>query len=433
MDLLALFLDSNGVSTDTRTLSEGQLYFALKGPNFDGNRYAEAALAAGAKAAVVDDASLTGLGNVVVVADVLSALQQLARAYRDTWTCPVIALTGSNGKTTTKELTVACLQREYEVGYTRGNLNNHIGVPLTLLRTPASVDVVVVEMGANHRGEIAALCEIAAPTHGYITNIGTAHLEGFGGVEGIRQGKGELFDFLAANDRHAFVDVADAETNALAARVAQRLTYASGAERGLSQRLLLEGTLDAEFPAVTCTLTDGQRTVRVASRLPGVHNYRNICAAAVVAHYFKVDLEEVAAAIREYSPSNARSEVRTLDRAAVLCDYYNANPDSMRVALRWLANRPESRKLAVLGEMAELGDYAPEAHASVLAQAERLDGVRVVAFGRAYAKTGSGTVAHVGDIGELRGLVAEFAREPDGVVLLKGSRSSRLERVLAKA
>ena len=439
--LLDRLADATGVSTDTRTVRRGELFFALRGPSFDGNRYAAEALARGASYAVVDDPAVATDARYVLVDDALAALQTLARDYRRTWTIPVLALTGSNGKTTTKELIAAALATTYRVHATAGNLNNHIGVPLTLLRTPRDTEIAVVEMGANHRREIAALSAIAEPTHGLITNIGRAHLEGFGGIEGVRIGKGELFDYLASSGGRAFVNVDDAETSALAARVRSRLPYGSAAappSEPLGDQVVT-GCLEAAFPTITYALATRHGSVGgLTTALPGDYNYRNLLAAAAVATYFKVSLEAIAEALAAYRPSDSRSEVRTLDGSPVLFDAYNANPDSLAAALGWLASRPEPRKVAVLGELREQGAYAKTAHAEALRGALAIPGVEVAVFGEAYdeVELAEGAEARLGRFSEIAPLAAWLARrtgDADAVVLVKGSRGNRLERLLEGA
>lgn len=424
--LLAAFEASAGVSTDTRSLRPGELFFALSGPNFDGNHYAAAALAAGASAVVVDDPRSATDERAILVDDALAALQVLAKAYRRTLTCPLIALTGSNGKTTTKELLHAILSQSYRASATVGNLNNHIGVPLTLLRIPRSSEVAIVEMGANHVGEIGAYCAVAEPTHGAITNIGRAHLEGFGGVEGVRRGKGELFDYLAANDGYAFADADDGDVYAIGERVRRALAYSS-ARAG--DGLILSCRLREAYPFAAGVLSDGRREVTYASHLPGEHNHRNIALASAIGAYFKVPLAKVAAAIAEYRPANSRSEVRRVGSATVLLDAYNANPDSTLAGLRWLASREEPRKVALLGTLAELGAYAKTAHAEIAAAAHAIRGAEVAFFGAAWEKV-EGVETGFTEVEPARAWLAERLRDEGAVILVKGSRSNRLERLL---
>lgn len=424
--LLQAFDAATGVSTDTRSLRPGELFFALNGPSFDGNQYAAAALEAGASAVVVDDRAFATDPRALLVDDALAALQVLANAYRRTLSCPVVALTGSNGKTTTKELLHAVLSQSYRASATAGNLNNHIGIPLTLLRTARDTEIAIVEMGANHVGEIGALCEIAEPTHGAITNIGRAHLEGFGGVEGVRRGKGELFDYLAAVNGYVFVDESDPEVSAIGERVGERLRYSS---QRAGTDLVLSCRLTGAYPFASGVLDDGRREIAYGAQLPGEHNHRNIALAAAVGAYFKVPLPRVAAAIAGYTPSGGRSEVRRVAAATVLFDAYNANPDSTLAGLRWLASRREPRKVALLGTLAELGAYAKTAHAEVAAAAAAIPGVTVGLFGGAWGEVEGGD-ARFTEVEVARAWLADLCSEEGTVVLVKGSRSNRLERLL---
>ncbi len=426
--LLEAYDRATGVSTDTRTLRAGELFFALSGPNFDGNRYARAALEAGASNAVVDDATLADTPGCLLVEDTLVALQVLAKAHRQRLTCPVVGLTGSNGKTTTKELLSAVLAQSYAVSHTAGNLNNHIGVPLTILRIPVGTEIAVIEMGANHQREIATLADIARPTHGAITNIGRAHLEGFGGLEGVRIGKGELFDYIAASGGFAFVDVDNAEVAALAQRVPRQLRYRSAA--GIANGpVLLSCVQQQAYPQSSGYLHAGDQRLPYVSQLPGQHNHSNIAAAAAIGYYFKVPLSKIATAIAQYYPSNSRSEERRVGESTVLLDAYNANPDSTLAGLRWLASRAEPRKVAVLGTLAELGAFAKTAHAEVAAAALAIEGIEVKFFGEAWRDSVSEDRLST-DIDQVREWLQSCFADSQAVILIKGSRSNRLERVL---
>jgi len=435
--LLALFDPAVGVSTDTRTLQPQQLFFALRGPSFDGNTYAAAALAAGAGRVIVDDKSVLVEEDerYILVPDALTALQDLARSYRRTWTIPVIALTGSNGKTTTKELLTLALSTTYEVAATTGNLNNHIGVPLTLLSVQHDAEVVVIELGANHQGEIAELCRIAEPTHGFITNIGRAHLEGFGGTEGVKRGKGELFDYLSYRGGVSFVDACDSVVWEVSQRVDSRIVHTTSADcmdrvaMKQDQPVRIEANLLSEWPSARFELRVGQQSSSVQLQLPGAHNYRNACLAAAVASYFKVTTPKLVQALSSYTPDNARSEVREWGGAAVLFDVYNANPDSVAVALDWLASRTEGTKVAVLGEMAELGAFAKTAHEQVLAKAAKIPQLQLALLGQVYEDL-DGPHRCFQSPQEVAHWLTNTIIADDTAILIKGSRSNRLERVL---
>ena len=359
--LYSHYLAAGGlVSTDSRQPQPGTLFFALNGPSFRGADFAPQALAAGASHAVVDDPALAAIApaRYTYVPDPLLALQELAGHHRRQFDVPVLAVTGSNGKTTTKELLTAVLAQKFRVLATIGNLNNHIGVPLTLLRLRAGEhDFAVIEMGANHRREIAGYCQYAQPTHGLITNIGKAHLEGFGGPEGVALGKGELFDYLTRTNGTAFVNTLDARLPSLAAQVPTTLTYPN----------LIDNypvVLLAADPALALRL--GPTGPEVAVQLTGDYNFPNLAAAAAVGQHFGVPLARIARALASYNPQNNRSQLlRTPAGNELVLDAYNANPSSMAAALHSFAARPVAAgyaKLAILGDMFELGDESPAEH-----------------------------------------------------------------------
>jgi UDP-N-acetylmuramoyl-tripeptide--D-alanyl-D-alanine ligase len=360
MTLYDHYLAAQGqVSTDSRQPQPGTLFFALNGPSFRGADFAVGALAKGASHAVVDDEALAAQdpAHYTYAPDPLAALQALAREHRRHFQGPVLAVTGSNGKTTTKELLTVVLAQKFNVLATIGNLNNHIGVPLTLLRLrPQEHNLAVIEMGANHRGEIAAYCQWAEPTHGLITNIGKAHLEGFGGEEGIALGKGELFDYLAARGGSAFVNTLDAKLPGLAAALLQRITYPQPSDT-------YPATLLGADPALHLRLWDG---TEVAAQLTGDYNFPNLAAAAAVGAYFNIGASQVAAALAAYNPQNNRSQlVRTAHGNDLMLDAYNANPSSMAAALRSFAHRPAPAaqgRVVILGDMFELGETSAAEH-----------------------------------------------------------------------
>ncbi len=344
-----LYTQSSGVSTDTRKVGAGSLFFALKGDHFDGNLFAAEALEKGASYVVVDADVPGDDERYIQVDDVLNTLQDLARYHRKTFSFPVIGLTGSNGKTTTKELTAAVLSRKYRVYATRGNLNNHIGVPLTILSiNPALYDMAVIEMGANHQGEIALLCSIAQPTHGLITNIGRAHLEGFGGTEGVVKGKGELFDFLSRKKGVVFVN---AESEKLMEMVSKRRVFGEivfyRSEQAKPRIFLEEAT-----PWVKYTSEGGEL---ITTHLTGAYNFDNICAALTIGYYFNVPTEEADRSVADYLPDNNRSQVIQRGSNTVILDAYNANPSSMEAALANFISLKADRKIVILGDMLELG------------------------------------------------------------------------------
>jgi UDP-N-acetylmuramoyl-tripeptide--D-alanyl-D-alanine ligase len=429
MSLYAQYLAANGlVSTDSRQPQPGTLFVALNGPSFRGADFAPQALEKGAAHAVVDDEALaaTDPARYTFVPDPLVALQELARHHREQFNCPVLAITGSNGKTTTKELLTAVLAQKFKVLATIGNLNNHIGVPLTLLRLRTGEhDFAVIEMGANHRGEIAAYCQWAQPTHGLITNIGKAHLEGFGGAEGVALGKGELFDYLARTGGTAFVNTLDARLPGLAAPVPTRLTYPGPADA-------YPATLLSADPAVALRLADG---TDIAAQLTGDYNFPNLAAAAAVGQHFGISTDKVAAALAQYNPQNNRSQlVRTTAGNELVLDAYNANPSSMAAALRSFAGRPVAAgqtKLAILGDMFELGDDSPAEHRNLgqLLAELRLPNVVLIGPQMAVAAAENGTAQHFTTKTE----AAEWLRQHPvrgQQVLVKGSRGMALETLV---
>ncbi|MCB2406825.1 UDP-N-acetylmuramoyl-tripeptide--D-alanyl-D-alanine ligase [Hymenobacter lucidus] len=422
--LYARFQHCTAVSTDSRQDQAGTLFFALNGPSFRGRDFAAQALAKGARYAVVDDAELAASApdHYTYAPDPLLALQELAHYHRQQLAIPVIGITGSNGKTTTKELVHAVLSRRYAVQYTRGNLNNHIGVPLTLLSIrEGQHELAIVEMGANHQGEIELLSRLAEPTHGLITNIGKAHLEGFGGLEGIAKGKSELWRFLAATGGTAFVNTADAQLPTLAAAVPQRITYPSTTDTYPAELL-------AAAPNVVLRLFDG--TV-VEAQITGSYNFLNLAAAAAVGAHFGVPAADIAAALAGYAPTNNRSQLVQTGRNEVILDAYNANPSSMAVALASFGARPDTpEKVVILGDMFELGTESTAEHR---------------ALGELLATQEFGTVLLVGPDMQHAALRPEFRHFPTKAeaaqwleahpltgrqILIKGSRGMGLETLL---
>jgi UDP-N-acetylmuramoyl-tripeptide--D-alanyl-D-alanine ligase len=418
--LYALFTAGHPVATDSRKVTPGSIFFALRGDHFDGNAYAAGALEAGAVAAVVDDPGRAVDGRYIVVADVLKALQALARHHRRQLGIPVLAITGSNGKTTTKELIARVLSKRFRVSATQGNLNNHIGVPLTLLAIAPGTEFAVVEMGANHRGEIASYCAIAEPDYGLITNIGKAHLEGFGGEEGIRLGKGELFDWLDKTGGTAFYSE---ESYALRAMVDRRPTLTA---YGFSAGALLAVPTEDNL----LSMMYGGRILR--TRMAGEYNRYNVAAALAVGKYFETDPAEAAAAIESYEPDNLRSQRIVTEKNILYLDTYNANPSSTAAALENFAGITETgyEKTLILGEMRELGEYAEAEHRAVIEAVRRLGFTEVFwvggVFRRMNTEKGFRTFADTAELAE------HLKQNPlhRRVILIKGSRGVRLETLV---
>lgn len=356
-NLYSLFLQSKGVSTDTRTISFGQLYFALKGPSFNGNFFAHQALEKGALAVVVDEAVEGSNEHFILVDDVLTSLQQLAKHHRKLMGTPIIALTGSNGKTTTKELIHAVLKSQFEVIATEGNLNNHIGVPLTLLRLQSDTDFAVVEMGANHSGEIAQLAEITQPDYGLITNFGKAHLEGFGSLEGVVKAKSELYEFLKANQGVIF---ANGDDDKMMIQLSGYPAYTYGVEDMLDFAFSINQHNDP-----ISIKTNGNH---IQTQLTGNYNAYNAAAALAIGQYLNIPFSKCKTAIESYIPENNRSQQIQKGSLHITLDAYNANPTSMIAALTAFCQKP-GEKVAILGQMNELGAYEAEEHQKLVAWA----------------------------------------------------------------
>ncbi len=360
--LYELYRKHPQVITDSRKAMPGSIFFALKGERFDGNRFATEALEKGAAAAVVSDPEIVDDGRYVLVEDTLRALQDLARHHRRHIKVPVIALTGTNGKTTTKELIVSVLSRKYRVTGTKGNLNNHIGVPLTLLSATDDTEILVVEMGANHPGEIGFLCDIADPTHGLITNVGRAHLEGFGSFEKVVETKSELYKYLQKKGGKVYYRKEDPVLAPHAEKVRRRLSYGV---KGSGADILFEEPQPAVNVIFRWYSPEGPMLVR--SSLYGKYNFENMMAAIAIGTDLGVAPEKIIRAVENYVPQNMRSQVvRTSRQNTVVLDAYNANPTSMRVAIENFLSLEGEKKMLVLGDMYELGEYAGEEHEKIV-------------------------------------------------------------------
>jgi UDP-N-acetylmuramoyl-tripeptide--D-alanyl-D-alanine ligase len=367
------FKESKGVTTDTRKIGEGQMFFALKGEKFNANNFSEQAIALGASYAVVDEMEHAQNPQCILVDDVLETLQKLANFHRKTFDIPVIGLTGSNGKTTNKELLVRVLSRNFKVHATKGNLNNHIGVPLTLLEMTADTEMAVIEMGANHQQEVAMLSNICEPTHGFITNLGKAHLEGFGGEEGVRKGKGELFDFLKNNKGTTFVNQTDEKLTSLVKEKSMMVVVYYGADEFALKML-------TESPSVSFQLP--QSEIVYTTHIGGKYNFDNMQTAFAVARFFGVSQTDAAEAIADYNPDNNRSQVIEKGSNSFLMDAYNANPSSMAASVQNFGNlKTEKQKVVILGDMFELGEYSDAEHAALGKLASEQDFDIVVLYG----------------------------------------------------
>lgn len=427
-DLYNLFLTHPSVSTDSRHINSGDLFFALKGESFDGNDYAQKAIEAGAAYAVIDRPELyesSPFGQqagkkarLVLVPDALEALQLLAKYHRQVLNVPVVALTGTNGKTTTKELIAAVLGARFNVCATQGNLNNHIGVPLTLLRMDKTTEVAVVEMGANHLGEIAQLAAITQPDYGLITNVGKAHLEGFGSVEGVMQTKGALYEAA----KMLFVN---ADNPLLCGMASQRGGQKEQRLYGLHFQKASILTVDARHPFLRLSVPDYPP---IETQLIGTYNADNVLAALAIGAHFGVDPVLAAAAIKDYVPSNNRSQWMQTTKNSLIIDAYNANPTSMAVALDNFESFPAAHKVVILGDMLELGADSEQEHQMLVARLTKIEQIYLVGprLGAAAQKT---SYTCFPNASALRDWLLEHPLT-DSVILIKGSRGMRLEQVL---
>jgi len=420
------YIKNRLIATDTRNILEGSIFFALKGEKFNANTFAADALAAGASLAVVDEEKYATDDRFILVEDVLQTLQDLARHHRKQLHIPVIGITGTNGKTTTKELLFAVLSQHYKTFATKGNLNNHIGVPLSLLAIDDSVEVAVIEMGANHQGEIAFLSEIAAPTHGLITNVGKAHLEGFGSFEGVKKTKGELYDYLKS---HAGVLFIQGDNEHLTEMERQR-NIDKVVRYGFSQSNAIVGTLELANPFLKITWQRNERPrYTVDTQLTGSYNAENILAAAAVGAFLGVTDDEINRGVSGYAPTNNRSQITKTAHNTVIADYYNANASSMAAALDNIAFIDAPQKAIILGDMFEMGEESFAEHQKLVVMAKSIPVQRTIFVGKAFAE-------HQHEAAEFY-KTTEDARQAlinqpikDSTILLKASRGMAFEKLM---
>jgi UDP-N-acetylmuramoyl-tripeptide--D-alanyl-D-alanine ligase len=429
--LYQLYLQHPIISTDTRKIAPGSLFFALKGDKFDANTFAEKAIAAGAAYAVIDDAQYRLTDRYILVEDVLHTLQDLARYHRKQLQIPVIGLTGTNGKTTTKELINAVVSQQFNTLATQGNLNNHIGVPLTILSIGQQHQMAVIEMGANHQKEIELLCSIAQPSHGLITNVGKAHLEGFGGVEGVKKGKGELYDYLKASSGTAFVNHQDGSLMQMQQdRELVNVIYYGQQDAQAS----ISGTLtgNAQFLSLTWTAPELTELQQVDTQLTGEYNLANVLAAICIGHYFKLSAALINAGLSGYQPKNNRSQIVKTASNTLICDYYNANPSSMAVAIDNLGKMDAGKKVMILGDMFEMGDEAAAEHNAIIKIALNVPATQYIFVGQEFYAQQANYPAATFYATADDALSALQANPITGAtVLIKGSRGMALERLVA--
>ena len=416
-NLYEMLLSSKGVQTDSRKLQPGEIFFALKGPSFNGNRFAGQALETGALLVVADEDTELKDDRIIMVEDALSTLQMLARHHRRQFDIPVVAITGSNGKTTTKELVHAVLSRKFRTHTPRGNLNNHIGIPLTLLAMPAGTEIAVIEMGANHQKEIEGYCRYVEPEYGIITNCGKAHLEGFGGVEGVRKGKGELYDYIRAHNGSVFM--------------MKDYDYLRDMSQGI-RKVITYGTADAD---IIGHVTQGDPFLevewsghgRIQTRLAGDYNLPNILVALAVGMHFGVMETDMMAAISDYAPSNSRSQLVEKGGNRIILDAYNANPTSMTAAVLNLVRQSHPRKCVMLGGMMELGEDSLSEHTALVSLLRNYEWAEVCLVGGDFLK-----IDHpYRSFPDATTAAAWYRQHPikDAMILVKGSRSMRMELI----
>lgn len=424
--LYDLFLQHPVVTTDSRMCPKGSLFFALKGDRFNGNLFAEKAIEAGCAFAIVDEKPEEENERIIVVEDVLVALQKLANWHRRKLKIPIIGITGTNGKTTTKELIAVTLSKEFKVAYTQGNLNNHIGVPLTLLTMNKSHEIGVVEMGASHPGDIKDLCEIAEPNYGIITNVGKAHMEGFGTFENLVATKCELYDFISEHDGKVFVN----KDNPILFEHSEemgRILYGKN-----DPSLFASGTIANATPFLEFDWSFFDSSYRVKTRLVGEFNFDNAIAAVAVSKFFGINAERISGALEEYEPTNHRSQFKRTERNDLIIDAYNANPTSMKAALEFFSSIPSSMpKMVVLGEMKELGETSDEEHEKMMHFLRKQPYSKVFLVGSVFRKwTLPDDDFKIYD--DVDALIAELKECPisNSYVLLKGSHSVHLEKAV---
>jgi len=433
-DLYSIFKKNATICTDTRVVLPHSIFFALKGENFNANEFAQQALNLGSEFAVVDEEEYAIDDRFLLVSNVLETLQQLANFHRKQFNCPVLAITGTNGKTTTKELVKAVLSEKLKVHYTKGNFNNHLGVPLTLLSMPLDTEFAVIEMGANHPGEIEFLCKIAEPNYGIITNIGKAHIEGFGSFEGVYQTKTELYRYLKQNKGKVFYS-SDNELLRNANKTSEAFSYGKnsadvlGAEISAAPYLAIKWTTPS--PEGIPTRWAGKEK-HIQSQLIGRYNFENILAATAIGFYFGVEKEKIKNAIENYKPENNRSQFVKTERNSLILDAYNANPSSMNAAIDNFSQMEAENKMLILGDMRELGSIAEEEHQKILDKIVELGFTDVLLVGENFSKVLSNSKNEFLCFENADNCIQYLEKEliKNKAILIKASRGIRLEKLI---
>ncbi len=419
-EMYTIYTQYPNIQTDTRKLKKGDLFFALKGPNFNGNLFAQEALDSGAAYVVADEEISFADDRIIHVDNALKTLQNLAKHHRQKFKIPFVAITGSNGKTTTKELIHAVLSANFNTYTTEGNQNNHIGIPLTILKIKQDAEMAVIEMGANHQHEIEEYCMYAQPTHGLITNIGKAHLEGFGDLDGVKKGKGELFTYLGKTNGTAFVYMDDPMVMELSARVKNTIPYGNLNNLPTAKIISADPFIGIEMP--------GETSIMIQTNLVGKYNFPNILAAVSVGRHFQVKDANIKTALEKYLPSNSRSQLIEINGNKVILDAYNANPGSMKLAIENFAQMKGAKKLLFLGDMKELGAESKQEHQNIVNFLNQFNWAEVVLVGTNFGEIKS-TYIHFENAKEATNWFKEKEIK-DALILIKGSRSMEMERVV---
>ena len=410
------------ITTDSRKCTPGSIFFALKGENFNGNQFATQALKDGCSYAIVDEADyVTDDKRIILVDNCLSTLQALAHYHRKALGLPIIGITGTNGKTTTKELTVACLAQKFNVLATEGNLNNHIGVPLTLLKLTPSHEIAIIEMGASHPGDIKELVEIAEPNYGIITNVGKAHLQGFGSFEGVLQTKCEMYDFIRAHKGHIFIQHENLYLQPQSNGIEKT-------EYGISENLFISGSIIDCSPFLFFEMKHNNISIKIQTQLIGSYNLTNALAAAAIAVYFGVKPNKIKDAIETYIPQNKRSQLQKTKYNTLIIDAYNANPTSMGAALDNFVQIKANHKAVILGNMGELGIESENEHRKIIGRLQEANFDKVLLSGNEFCKIDNNFEC----FSSTNNLIEELKKNPlkGYTILIKGSRSTQLERCI---
>ncbi len=420
-ELYKIFCQYPSIQSDTRKLKQGDLFFALKGPNFNGNLFAKTAIEQGASFAIIDEKEFEIPGKTILVANSLLCLQVLAKHHRQQFSIPFIAITGSNGKTTTKELIHAVLSSTFSTYSTEGNLNNQIGVPLSILKIPLTAQLAVIEMGANHQKEIESYCTIALPTHGIITNCGKAHLEGFGSEEGVRKAKGELYTFLKINKGTVFVMSDYDYLQQMSEGIQTKIQYGT-------HNLETEGIANSNSIFLSVQIKKGMNPCTIQTKLIGDYNLPNVLAAISIGKHFGVTDEKIISAIENYTPTNSRSQLLKMGTNQFIMDAYNANPNSMKAAIENFAIMKADNKVLLLGAMAELGNESETAHLEIIELIKKYSWKEVVLVGESFCKLDPTFLTFETTQQAKKWFSQSMFKNT--LFLIKGSRSVQMEKIL---